>query len=177
MDQVLDFEKTRELVSYIGSSIEIYDNLTKKLQEARFNFEMLVQKPERGIGHDQRGREVRTTPQDMADNIQALSLERTDIAKIIFDVTGATTMDGARQVYLNVLSAYQRVGSLRELRRLYDLGFTKALDEAAQSENIVQPSEFDEKQAGARQALVEVLSTLPAFDLTTVEVPRVISLR
>lgn len=170
MNSILDFENVREQVSYIGEAVTMYDELTKKVMEARFNYRMLALNPDRGIGMDrQTGKPVRTTPDEMAKNVEFLAKEREDIAKIIFEVTGATTMDGARQAYLDILSAYQRVGGLREMYKLVRAGFRKAIEEAATNEGIIQPSEFEPLIDQSAQKLAEVVATLPEFNLTQVQ--------
>lgn len=156
-------ENIREQVTLIGATIEQYDELTTNIVSARVKFEMLSLDPELGRSMQMTPRgpqEVVTTPSDIRENIMHLERQRATARGALKIVTGAEDVDGARQVYLDLLSAYQRLGGLRELDRMVEMGFPTARKEANES-NLGLPVAREEAITEARAKLAAVAASVP----------------
>jgi len=127
----MNLEKIRRDISFIGKAIENHDEIVSNLIDARWRHDMIVALPELGVARDPRTSQPTViSPADMQVNIEGLEKQRQAAETVAVQLTGASDMDGARQTYLDMLGAYQRLGSLRELERLSSVGFENALEEA-----------------------------------------------
>lgn len=140
----MDIEQIRRDVALVGKAIDEHDALLGLLIESRWRHDMIGELPALGRTTQKvtdprtgepRNVQVSITPADMRQNIEGLEQQRAAAETVAKRFTGADSMDGAREFYADILTTYQRVGSLRELERMVAVGFgkaiTEALDEAA----------------------------------------------
>lgn len=168
----INLENVRETVTMIGHAVESVDELTKKIVEARWQFEMVKRNPKLGeVRHPQTGQVVHTyTAKEFASNVAKLTEERTMAIDALLGLTGADSVDSARVNYLSLVTAYQRLGSLRELQNMVNAGFAKAREEAA-AQDIIDGPEFTQAIENAKAHLHAVASTLtiPALEVPLIE--------
>jgi hypothetical protein len=126
----MNIEQIRRDVTLLGKAVDNHDELVNNITESRWRHDMIVEMPELGRArHPGTGETVIISPAEMRENIAELEQQREAAERVAARLTGAENMDGARAVYLNVLTAYQRVGSLRELARMVELDYKNAREE------------------------------------------------
>ena len=168
----INLEQVRETVTMIGHAVEAVDELTKKIVESRWQFEMVKRNPKLGEVRHQ-GQLVHTyVAKDFAQNVEKLTEERAQAIDALLALTGADSVDAARVQYLSLVTAYQRLGSLRELQNMVAAGFAKAREEAA-AQDIIDGAEFTTAIASAKAHLLTVASTLviPPMEVPLIETP------
>lgn len=167
----INLEQVRETVTLIGHAVEQVDELTKKIVESRWQFEMVKRNPKLGEVHHQ-GQLVHTyVAKDFAQNVEKLTEERAQAIDALVALTGAPDVDAARTSYLSLVTAYQRLGSLRELQTMVNAGFAKAREEAA-AQDILDGSEFTTAVATAKAHLASVAATI---QIPAMEVPQIVT--
>lgn len=126
----MNLEKIRRDVTLVGKAIESHDEIVGNIVESRWKHDMISEMPELGAARDRSG-QVRVIPSsELRQNLEDLEKQRVVAERVATRLTGTADMDGARGVYLDVLTAYQRVGSLRELERMLWAGSNQAREEA-----------------------------------------------
>jgi hypothetical protein len=135
-----------------------YDELSETIAADRYKFEMLRMKPELGI---KVGRGPDGTPQPhvaidaemVRAKLESDADEREVLEKIIITVTNSADLDEAREKYLNLLAAFNRVGKFKEQRSLLVAGY--------------QPFEIDKDEA---PTLEQIDSDLPQAEARLAEI-------
>jgi hypothetical protein len=173
MESEFDLEQVREVVTLIQHAVEEVDSLTKNTIEARWKYEMVSRDPKLGISRDPRnGQPITFEAKDFYQNIEALSAERDTAIESLKALTGAPTVDAARMSYLRLVTAYQRVGSIRELTTLVEANYPKAREEAAAQDLI----SADERYAAVTDAIDHLKQVFSSITVPAVEAPSTISL-
>lgn len=124
----INLEQLRENILLIQKSIEIHDSVTEAIVDNRIKYEALKRMPH--LGNTRNGV---TTPAEIKSAIDNLRIQQVEHADIVKSLTQTESVDAARQVYLDLITAFQRVGQLRELERLVIAGYPAAIKEAIES--------------------------------------------
>lgn len=132
-------EKIREKIALLALAIEKVDEATQKVIHLRHNFEVVRRSSEKIHERDPRTNQIRVlTPDMLQQRIKGAEQEADEAKAVLLYLTGRETMEEARAAYLNLLTAYHRWGTLREMVRQIDLGATlKEVTETFASEEEV----------------------------------------
>lgn len=169
----MDLEKIREQVVLLGKAIENYEELVNNVADARWRFEMVRKCPELGITRNPYSKEmVQITPDDLRKNIEELEKQKKAAAEVLMYLTSTESVDAARQAYLDLFTAYQRVGGLRELERMVAAGFPNALEEAEREGRMRDDDEtFEQRIESAKQHLAEVAERVQTPEVSRIDLP------
>jgi hypothetical protein len=150
MGNEFNLEDVRETVALIGHAIEEVDALTKNIVESRWNYEMVRRNPQLGVvANPQNPAQLKTfRPDDFKRNIDNLKTQRATAIDALIGLTDTPSVDAARVKYLALVSAYQRLGQLRELLNMVEAGFPQANEEAAK-QNLITVAEIKAANVGA----------------------------
>jgi hypothetical protein len=182
MDDILDgdgMERVREQIVLMQQALAEYEDLSTKIVKARWSFEMLTRRPEIGIQRDPKNPRMvlqQLTPRDLALNIARLADEREAAGDVLKALTGAPSVDGAREAFFIVLNAFQRANALREARQALDIGSPDAIEGANKALATDTPDvdvlrdRLNTAQSAARGQLAAYVNALPPIVLTQVDV-------
>jgi hypothetical protein len=114
----------RDKIQVIRTVITKYDEVSEQLADARFRMEMLRRRPELGTKQENGQLITVATAAAYQQGIQELEKERVTIGDILLYLAGKDSVDAAREAYLDLLGAFNRLGKLREESRLLAAGYT-----------------------------------------------------
>lgn len=171
MENIFDkLESIRETVHTLAYFIEQVDDLTKNIVESRWKYELLRRDASLGAVATPRGPQM-VTAEQMKAQYEKLARERTVAEAALMDIVGVSSVDAARAAYLNLVTHYQRVGSLRELERMDAAGFPKAHEEMA-AQDFLSQKEIEMATIDAADAVIAIAASIQIKPISEIALVR-----
>lgn len=116
--------RVRQKLRIIGYAVSQLDNITDRIAESRFKFEYFRRNPKMGMREVEGEMVAVVSSSGLKQEIEQLKEERESYLPILLHYTNTEDEDSARQVYMDLFAAFNRLGKLREQDRLVSAGFT-----------------------------------------------------
>lgn len=166
----IQMEQIRGTVLLLQKSIEIIDGVSEAIAENRIKFEALRRMPQ--LGQTPQGL---LTPDKLKGAIDGLLDQQREHEEIVKYLTGAETVEAAREAYLRLLTAFQRVTTLLELDRMVAAGFPGAIKEGTEAYGVSSKfairAEIEHDLILAKTNLAEVNATVTVPPISDISIP------
>jgi len=148
-------EQVRRQVNTLGFAIEKVDEMNAKVVEMRWQYEMLRRDP--ALGQQARGT---VTPDKHLTTLRDMERQRDNAETVAMYLAGTPGINEAREAYMDLLTAFQRVGLLKQIGYQISNGFAEALEQGRKELALPATAEEDTVLDAYAAAITDAITNL-----------------